>query len=160
MKKNRTLGILALLFIIAGAILTLENYHVIPGISINWPVLLLILGMGFVLLFFERKKEPIIWIGSFLLFISIFFYYLNFTSWKSLAHLWPVFLGVIGLSFLATAIFTRKRIFAYLAILFITIFLALYLVFTISLKLWPMSLFIFGISLLIIDYFNKKRGKK
>ena len=161
MTKIKTLSFLATLFIIAGIVITLENYQIITGISKLWPLFLTLAGVGFIFLFFqEKRKDPaLIWLGSFLTFLSMFFFYLNYSSWKKLAYLWTVFLGVGGLSFLFSSILTKKRILLYLSIFFIFLFLALYLVFTISLRLWPLSLVVFGISLLIIDLFSKKRGK-
>ena len=155
---TKTLNVLASLFIIIGIFLTLENFNIIIGVSLQWPILILVVGVGFVMLFFERKRDDsaLIWIGSFLIFLGIFFYCLNYISWKTLAYLWPIFLGIIGLSFLVTSIFTKKRMFTYFAILFISLFLALFIVFTVSLRLWPMSLVVFGLSLLMIEYFNRK----
>jgi uncharacterized membrane protein len=73
-----------------------------------------------------------------------------------MAHLWPLFLGIVGLSFLITTIATKSRIFLYLSFLFVTLFCALWLVFTVSIKLWPLSLVVFGLSLLSINLFTKK----
>lgn len=157
MRNKKSISVLAGLFIIAGMVLVLENYSLLRGISQFWPALILITGSGFVLLFFSRqRKDPaLIWLGSFMAMLSVFFLCLNNTSWTTLAYLWPVFLGIVGVSFLATSVFTKGRAYVYLAVFFITVFLALYFVFTVSYKLWPLSLVLFGISLLIIDYFNK-----
>ena len=162
MKKKSSLGVLSLFFIIIGTIITLENYDIIKGVTNLWPVIPLLIGLGFILLFFERKKDDpvLIWLSTFLILLSIFFYILNRTSWKSLSYLWPTFLGILGISFLVSGFFTKSRILVYLSVLFIALFLALFFVFTVSLKLWPMSLVVFGISLLIINHFNNKlRGK-
>jgi len=158
MKEKKTLGVLAFVFIFVGLLLTLENLKIIPGISVHWPVFLFVVGIGFGIMFFQQKKKDafLIWISSLLVLLGIFFYYLNFTSWIRLATLWTIFLGIVGLSFLSAGIFVKNKLLLSLAVLFITLFLALYLVFTISLKLWPLSFVVFGISLLIIDYFNKK----
>ena len=162
MKKQKSISVLAGLFIIAGMVLVLENYALLRGISKFWPGLILITGSGFILLFFNRhKRDPaLIWLGSFMAGLSVFFLCLNNTSWTTLSYLWPVFLGIVGASFLMTSIFTKGRAYAYLAVLFISVFLALYFVFTVSYKLWPLSLVLFGISLLIIDYFNKAQSRQ
>lgn len=158
MKGKKTLGVLAVSFIIAGVVLTLENYSVLQGIHKLWPLMPLMIGAGFIFLFFHVRKQDamLMWLGSFLACISIFFLCLNFTSWSSLAHLWPVFLGIVGLCFLAVSIFIRKKVFIYLSVAFVALFLALYFVFTVSSKLWPLSLVVFGMSLIIIDYVNSK----
>ena len=161
MKKKRTLGILAVLFIIAGIILMLEN-NILSGISKLWPIIIFLLGLGFVMLFFERRKQDsvMLWIGSFLMMISVLFGYLNYTSWRLLAFLWPVFLGIIGLSFFCISVSTKRKVFLYLSIGFLMLFLALFLVFTVSLNLWPLSLVVFGLSLFTVDYYNKKKDLK
>jgi hypothetical protein len=158
MKTRRSLSTLAVLFIITGSVLTLENFHVISGISRHWPLVLMLAGAGFLLLFFKdmRFDPALVWIGTFLLPLGGFFYFLNFTSWKHIAHLWPLFLGFVGISFLATTIFAKSRIFLYISIMFVMLFSALWLVFTVSLRLWPLSFIIFGLSLLLINFFAKK----
>lgn len=158
-KRKKSLGVLAFLFIFVGIIITLENYRIMGGVSRLWPLIPFLIGFGFVLLFFEGKRNDaaLIWLGVFLISISLFFCFLNSTSWRNLSYLWPIFLGIFGVSFLITGFFTKERIFMHLSILFISLFLALYFVFTVSLRLWPMSLVVFGISLLIIDYFNRKK---
>ncbi|MBI5777918.1 MAG: hypothetical protein HZA49_00485 [Planctomycetes bacterium] len=161
MKNKKSISVLAGLFIIAGMVLVLENYALLRGISQFWPGLILITGSGFVLLFFSRHRQDpaLIWLGSFMVALSIFFLCLNNTAWATLSYLWPVFLGIVGLSFLVTGIFVKGRTYAYLAVFFISVFLALYFVFTVSLKLWPLSMVLFGISLLIIDYFNTAQSR-
>jgi hypothetical protein len=73
-----------------------------------------------------------------------------------MARLWPLFLGIVGVCFLVTTILTRNRIFLYISILFVALFGALWLVFSVSLRLWPLSLVVFGMSLLSINFFAKK----
>lgn len=158
MKTRPSLTVLSVLFIIAGTILTLENFHVISGISRHWPMFLILTGLGFLLLFFKDKRfdSALVWIGSFLIPLGGFFYFLNFTSWRHMARLWPLFLGFAGISFLATTMVTKSRRFLYLSITFVVVFSSLWLVFTVSLRLWPLSLIIFGLSLLAINHFTKK----
>lgn len=147
------MGVLAGFFIIIGTAIILENYSLISGAIKLWPLLPLTIGAGFAMLFFERKSDPaIIWIGSFLILLAILFYCLNCSSWSSLSTLWPIFLGIIGLSFLVTNIFVKNIIFLYLSILFIALFLTFYFIFAVSLKMWPISLVVFGISLLFINF--------
>jgi hypothetical protein len=124
--KNRSLNVLAFLFILIGVLLAMENFGVISGVSRHWPALILLLGSGFVLLFFQRRRTDaaLLWLGSFLDFLGIFFYYLNYTSWWHLGRQWPMFLAIVGLSFLSVSAFIRRRIFIYLSIVFIAMFFA------------------------------------
>jgi hypothetical protein len=158
MPGKRTVFFLASLLVSVGVLVTLENIKVIKGVSQHWPVFLLIAGCGFVLLFFQEYKTDLVklWLGTFIFILGIFFYYLNFTTWANLARLWPLFLGAVGLSFLCIGIFSRSKMYNYFAISFITLFITLTLVFTISPRLWPLSFVVFGISLFILDHQLKK----
>jgi hypothetical protein len=153
MQHKTTLTYLAGLFVFTGAVVTLENFHVLHGVSRHWPILLSLLGTGFVLLFIQRQRiDPVLlWLGTFLIALSIFFYYLNMTAWTRLATQWPGFLGVAGLSFLAIAVAQRRPVYAALALVFLGLFVILGLVFSVSTRLWPLSFVVFGLSLLMLD---------
>jgi uncharacterized membrane protein HdeD (DUF308 family) len=158
MKSKSSIVFLSVILILAGAIITIENFHIINGISRHWPVLLIILGTGFIILFFQRLQQDtaMIWLGSFIAMLGILFYYLNYAGWRNLGHAWPVFLAIVGLSFSMVSIFKRKRVYILSSLAFITLFLIFFLVFTISSKFWPLSLLLLGVDLLLIEYFNKK----
>jgi TRAP-type C4-dicarboxylate transport system permease small subunit len=159
MKQKKSLIFLSALLIITGIDLTLENFHIISGISRLWPILVLILGAGFLLLFFERgKRDPVLaWLGTFQTLIAVLFLYLNYATWTLMRSLWPFFLGITGVSFLSAYFTDRNSVYMYMAIALIMLFLAFYLVFSISLLLWPLSLVVFGISLLVVNYYNSRK---
>ena len=158
MQRKRTATVLAVFLIIAGSLITMENFAMIKGVTYHWPILLVIFGAGFIMLFFERdRNDPVLmWLGTFQIALSLLFYYLNATSWRNLASLWPVFLGAVGISFLAMAIVSRKMLFVYFAGSFLGLFIIFTLVFSISSKLWPLSFVVFGLSLIIIEQINSK----
>lgn len=158
MKTRTSLTAMSALFIVTGAVLTLENFKIVSGISLHWPLIILITGLGFMLLYFqsERRDAALIWISTFLLQVGLFFYYLNFTSWADIARLWPVFLGIVGACFLVTTVATKNKVFLYISIFFVAVFGALWLVFSVSLKLWPLSMVVFGLSLLSINLYANK----
>jgi len=162
MKNRSSTAFLSVILIIAGIVITLENFRFLNGISRHWPALMLILGMGFSLLFFQRqrKDQVLIWLGTFIGSLGLFFYYLNFTSWKSLANDWPVFLLIVGISFIPVAAFKKKMIYVLSSLSFITLFLIFFLVFTVSTKLWPLSFLFLGVDLLIIEYVNRIQNIK
>lgn len=158
MIGTKTATILATFLVVTGILITLENYSIIQGITFHWPLILMIFGAGFIMLYFDRNRtDPILlWLGSFQCALSFFFYYLNATSWKSLVSIWPVFLGIVGLSFLCVSIFTHKMLYVYFAGSFLGLFIIFTLVFSVSSRLWPLSFVVFGLSLLIIEQINRK----
>lgn len=159
MKRIRSILILAVVFILAGVVLSLENMKIISGVSRLWPVFPLIVGSGFCILFFERKTRDLVmfFLGSMLCQVAIFFFYLNYTSWAKLAMLWPVFLCIAGLSFMTIYISSRIRIFSILGISLILLAAVFYLVFGISHNLWPLSFVAFGGSLLVVNHYYLRK---
>ncbi len=158
MRTKPTLLLLAVIFIGVGLLLTLENLDIVDGISVHWPLFVLIAGSGFVMLYYQRSQNDdfLIWLGTFMILLGGFFYVLNFTTWNHLAFLWPVFIGIVGFSFLTIGIIKRNRLFGYLGIIFVGLFIVFTMVFTVSKHLWPTSFVVFGVCLLIIDFYNKK----
>ena len=158
MGHKKTAVFIAPLLIFAGLMLTLENFQILHGVSCHWPVLLLILGCGFCLLFFQHQQKDVVmlWLGSFITFLGVFFYYLNFTTWADLSWLWPVFLGIVGMAFLAVGIAKRSSLYIYFAAVFILLFVILTLVFSVSTRLWPMSFVVFGAGLWMLEYLHHR----
>jgi len=161
MPRVRTLTFLAVILMTVGVLLTLENMGLVSGVSKHWPLFLLILGIGFLLLFQNRSGADavLLWLGIFIGLLGVFFYFLNFTTWRLLGRLWPVFLGLSGLGFLGVALVRRSRLFLTFAVIFIGLFLTFTLVFVVSLKLWPLSLFVFGAALLILEIIQRKDSR-
>jgi hypothetical protein len=159
MGKIRSIFVLALLLIIAGTVLTLENMGIISGASRLWPAFLLFLGAGFLILYRERKRGDLVllWLGTAITLLGIFFFFLNYTSWARMSTLWPVFLGITGMGFLAVYIPSRVRVFLVIAAALVMLAGLFYLVFGISLTLWPLSLVAFGLSLLMVNHYYIKK---
>lgn len=158
MPHRSSLNILAGAFIVAGLILMLENLKVIEGVSRLWPVVLFIVGGGFLLLFRDRGRRDsvLVWLGVFFLCLGAFFQYLSFAGWDRMATQWPVFLLILAICFAVASRFTRHgMVMVYIATVFTVLFGSLYLVFGVSLSLWPFSLVAFGLSLLSINYADR-----
>jgi hypothetical protein len=155
MRQVRSIFVLAIVLMAAGAVLTLENMRIISGASKQWPAFLIILGIGFEILFFERKRNDlaILWLGTALILLGIFFFYLNYTSWMKMVKLWPLFLEIAGASFFVLYVKGRISIFLFLAVALLMLGAVFYLVFGVSLMLWPLSLVAFGISLLLVNHY-------
>jgi hypothetical protein len=159
MRRVRSILILALVFILAGVVLSLENMNIISGVSRLWPVFPLIVGAGFCILFFERKAKDLalLYLGSALCQLSVFFFYLNYTSWARLATLWPVFLCIAGVSFLSIYLSSRMRLFSILGVSLALLAAVFYLVFGVSHNLWPLSFVAFGGSLLVVNHYYLRK---
>jgi hypothetical protein len=159
MKTNPRFRALAVLSILSGVLLLLDAYGYLNGIYKLWPAFPLILGIGLFLLFFQKHRQEValLGIGAYLVCASIFFFYLNFTSWAILADAWPLFIGFLGISFLAPVVLGRKRrIFTPIALFLIFLCAVFILVISVDSKLWPISLILFGICLLLIGRFDRK----
>lgn len=115
MPHPRTAPFLAPLLILIGVLVTLENFQLIGCVSAHWPLLLMMLGLGFLMLFYQRRRSDavLLWLGSCMTILALFFYYLNFTAWSRLARQWPIFLGIVGLGFLVLGLDTRRPLYLY-----------------------------------------------
>lgn len=151
MKSDFT--VLAVLCLVIGALLVLENFGFIHGVLSLWPVFPLFIGFGGISFYRKRpKKDPkALGVGIFLILTSIFFFALNYTSWSYMAKLWPAFIGIFGITLLITsASLKTKRWIAMSGLLFVFMSAVFFLVFTLNTGLWPISLILFGIWLLVL----------
>ncbi len=156
MTKSSSFNILAAILILLGIILLLENFGIVDGAWLIWPVLPLILGMGFTMLYFRTRKDLVLLgLGTFIGLVSLFAFYLNFTSWALLAYLWPGFMIILGLTFLACWLESWKRVLLYLSVFLMALGISFILIFAISTILWPITLILAGGSFIIISIFER-----
>ena len=161
MRSSSGFNIFAVVLILMGIALLLENYGFISGVWMFWPVLPLIIGIGFCMLYFRARKDLVLLgLGTFIMLNSILFFYLNCTAWYLLAYLWPVFIVILGMSFLTCYIFSKRNIIIYLAILLMSLGISFILIFAVSTILWPISLVLAGLSFILIDLFSRSGRKK
>lgn len=162
MRQNSSFNIMAVALIIIGIIFMLQNYGYITWVWLIWPLLPLIIGTGFCMLFFRARKDIVLLgIGCFILLNSIFFFYLNFAGWSLLAYLWPIFIIILGVTFIVCYAFSKKKILIYIATILIALAISFILIFAVSTSLWPISLVLTGASFIIINIFelrDKKSG--
>ncbi|MBN2384321.1 hypothetical protein JXQ70_15700 [bacterium] len=154
---HKTFTPLGLTCILVGGLLILENYGLIPSISMWWPLFPFLVGLGMVRLFNDRGQQDLTLIGmaTYLIAVSLFFFYLNWTNWIQLKELWPVFVGLLGLSFLAVFYFSRgkgsgRKLIIVLSIFLMILSLLLFIIFKVDARLWPLALVLFGISIILI----------
>lgn len=148
MKMNHKKA--GLFFLLIGILFGMETFSSFHLLSSLWPLLLTNLGAAYVAVFFKRKRnEPVYLIlGVYIFCSSILFLYCNFTSWKVLVALWPLFIFFIGISFLFTYFcFLRSWLYLFTSLFFLSMSAVFLLAFSISYKFW-WSIFIFlGLSL-------------
>ena len=92
-KPIRKFAILAYLLVIVGFLMILENFGVLKGVHLLWPAFPLTLGIGLLMLFFQSERRDLkAWgIGVFLILNSFIYFWCNFTSWRILGKIWPLF---------------------------------------------------------------------
>jgi len=162
-KRRGKYAALAVLSIAAGAILTLDNFGVTSGAWRLWPIFPLFLGAGGILFFgvqrtavaagrHRRKTNPIpLGIGTYLVMVSLFFLYLNYTRWGVLSRAWPAFIGFFGLSVIVVSVFSEKKRWFVASGLFLTLLsICFFMIFTLDARLWPVSFILFGIWILLM----------
>lgn len=155
-KVRNEFNILAFVLIFSGLVLLLESFGFLTGISNLWPIFPFIIGIGLLMLFKTQRDIGLAWLGSFLVMLSLFFFYLNFTTWKQLVKLWPVFIAIFGLSFIACYFGERKKVFVVIGLFALLLSTAFTMIFGLSPRLWPVSLIIAGIFIYIISLSDKK----
>ncbi len=159
MKKRvkSEFNILAGLLVLSGIALLLEGNGILLGVHNLWPIFVFIIGLGLTLTFFQSKKDiGLIGLGSLMVMLSIFFFYLNFTSWALLKSLWPVFISIFGISVLLCYLYNKKRIFLIVGMFGILLSITFILIFGVAESLWPVSLIIAGLLIYLISFFDRK----
>ncbi len=154
--------VLAVLSVVVGAMLLLENFGVLEGVHRFWPVFPAFTGVGLVLLFYRKGKGDLVLmgIGSYLMGVSVVFFVCNFSSWGILARAWPAFVALLGVSSALASIHARRaRSVLWLTGTFmVTMAVVFTLVFGIRPSLWPSSLVMFGIWILLVTWMRRKNG--
>ena len=155
--KKRSLssyGRLGILLAAIGTILAVDTMADLSVLYKLWPLLCMILGIGFIGIYLQRarKEAAYIGVGSFTIGFSLLALYCNFTSWTSLGSLWPVFIALSGIATVAGYIFgSRKPVMLLSGLLFISLAIVFFLVFNLSNRLWWSVFILAGGSLFISD---------
>jgi hypothetical protein len=107
MMRRRTGAVLpGLLLIALGAWLLAGTLGVrLPGLATVWPVGLIVFGLAFLAQFFAggRRSEGLVFTGVAATLLGAFFLAitLGLLAWRDAGRLWPVYLLIGGLAFLA-----------------------------------------------------------
>jgi hypothetical protein len=145
---------LALMLVVIGLLFGIDTLAGIAVIWRLWPLLITIMGIGFLGIFAKRgrREAPYLAVGVYLVCFSGLALYCSFTTWTALAMLWPLFITFMGLTLLAVVIFCRRgRLVLLLSLLLISLSAAFFFVFSLSPAFWWVIFVLAGISILIAE---------
>lgn len=153
---------LGIVFIFLGLIFATETFFKIRILYKVWPVIITILGMGYIGIFYKRESREgfFLGIGVYLILFSFLALYCNFTSWKQLSFLWPLFVVFLGISFIAIVIFKLKnKLLLFLGLIMVSISITFFLTSSIHSKFWWSILIFLGISILVMGRRSKPENQ-
>ncbi|MHC4504277.1 MAG: hypothetical protein ACYTFI_13305, partial [Planctomycetota bacterium] len=130
---------LGVLLIVVGLVAAAGAHLGLPVVFKLWPLLTLGLGIGFIGMFVGRRASGALFlgVGEYLVLFSGLALYCNFTSWRNLRHLWPVFIAFLGVVF-ATMLAIRResRFLLFLALLFLLLSASPFVIFQSGSEYW------------------------
>ncbi len=153
-QNTRTYTRFAFLCIIIGLLLSVDSFLGVPIIYKFWPLLLAVLSLGFVGIFIRRNnREPVfLAIGIYILCFTGVALYCNFTSWSNLKLVWPLFITFLGISFLSAFLFSHRRYpLLLLGLLFVSLSIVFFLVFSLGGQYWWTVFILVGLSVLLAE---------
>ena len=143
---------LAVLFIVSGLLLAVDSLLKLNIIYKLWPLLILILGTGFTGVYLKQKPRGVfcLVIGEYLLLFSLMALYFNFTTWRSISVLWPLFVAFLGLIFVSLYLFGKKnKLSLFVGLLFISLSFFFFIIFSTSGQYWWIVLILIGLSIFV-----------
>jgi len=152
MKSNiHRLGMILISLGIIFGLETLLKFQILYNL---WPLILTNLGAGFISIFFKRERRDSIYlgIGVYIICFSILAFYCNFQTWEKLSVLWPSFIAFIGISYLFIYLFfARHPIYLFMIILFLSVSLVFFIVFSVNSKYWWIIFIFLGIAAFVTE---------
>lgn len=141
---------LALVFLGVGLAFAVDAYFRLSLVWRLWPLAVLALGIGLIGIFFKRKAS-----GSWFLVVGIYLacfaglaLVCNFSTWKYLAHGWPLFILFFGATFVGLFFFhDRRRRILLCGLLLVSLGLLFLLVFAWGGQYWWIMFWLVGLSL-------------
>lgn len=142
-----------IILIVFGILFACEDLFKIDLLYKFWPLIITILGIGFIKIFLRREKREVLFvgIGTYLICFSLLSLYLNFTEWSQMNFLWPLFITFIGVVFIVIYFFrTNHKMYLFVALVMLSISIVFFLIFSFNLHLWWIVFILIGISILIV----------
>jgi len=143
---------LAVFLLLLGMLFSIDTIIGYSFVYKLWPIVILNLGIGFIGIFIKRNAREALYlvVGEYLVLFSFLAFYCNFTSWRILSHLWPLFVTFLGCSLITHFIVHRqRRLVLFLGLLLVALSLSLYLVFSVGGHYWWTIFILAGLSILI-----------
>lgn len=151
-QENTTYKRLAYILIIIGILLALDSY-IGTSVFLNlWPLLVLMLGIGFIGIYSKGKRRGFTYlvIGIYMILFTLLALYCNFTSWALLAIYWPIFITFLGIVFIAIFIYKKtSRVTLFLGLILIFLSLYFFIIFSIGNNAWWTIFMLVGLSILL-----------
>jgi hypothetical protein len=149
---NTTLRRLSFFMIIIGLLFATDSIFHLSFVYKFWPVIVAILGCGFVGIYLKRKPSGkiVMAAGEYLICFSAMALYCNFTSWSHLTSLWPLFIAFLGIIIL-TIYFSgnKQRLLLFSGLILVSLSIYFALVFSVSGELWWTIFLFVGASILL-----------
>jgi len=150
--ENTTYIRFAYLLILIGLLLAIDSFFKISIFFKLWPLLVLMLGIGFIGIFNKQRKRGFSYlvIGVYLILFTFLALFCNFTSWNILSIYWPIFITFLGVVFLSIY-FYQKTSRTMLFIGVVLIFLSLYflVIFSVGSDQWWIIFILVGLSIFL-----------
>jgi hypothetical protein len=152
--KLSSYGRLGVMLACMGAVLAIDTLTDLTFIYRLWPLVVTVLGVGFIGIYVRRARREAVYIGVgvYLVGFSGLALYCSLTTWAALASLWPVFIALMGASFVFGYFFGDRHPAMLLAgLLSISLAALFYTLFSLNQRLWWSIFILAGISFLIFD---------
>ena len=151
-QENITYKRLAYLLVFIGLLLAADSYWGISLFLNLWPLLVLMLGIGFIGIFTKQKRRGFTYlvIGIYLVLFTFLALYCNFTSWGILSQYWPIFITFLGIVFISIFVYkktSRAMLFIGLTLIFLSLYF--FLIFSIGSNAWWTIFVLVGLSILL-----------
>ncbi len=153
-KQLSSYGRLGVLLTAIGTILAIDVMANVSFLYRLWPILTAILGIGFIGIYARRgrREGAYVGVGVYLIGFSGLALYCSLTTWSRLSALWPMFIGLLGLSIVLGYMFgKRKAGLLLIGLLFISTSAVFFFVFAVSHELWWTVFILTGASLFFFD---------
>jgi len=150
--EKKTYQRIAILLIFVGAMFGVDSFLHLSFVYKLWPLLMTILGIGFIGIYSKQKASGMLYwaVGEYFLCFSALALYCNFTSWRNMGNLWPLFIGFFGAVFVTGFFIERqRRFFLLFGLMLISLSVYLLLVFSIGSQYWWSIFLLVGVSILL-----------